>query len=1158
MRERDGHWDGEGEPQAGAHIGRYEVLEPIARGGMASVMAVRDPRSGERLALKLLLPLASAEESRSRFRREFRALSRLTHPNVLRVHEWGLHGDRPWFTMELLEGHDLREEVDRLRELAPEARAARVESIVRGVARALAYIHDRGMIHRDVTPGNIHISADGSPRLMDFGVVKEMGAELTAVGEVVGTVAYMPPEQIRGDAIDARADLYALGAVMYLLLTGKRPFSAHTIHGYMEKHLNAIPARPSTLDPSIPTHLEDICLRLLEKDPKDRYASATHLLYVLGDADVEAESTDAFSPRMVGRSPQKATLREAVQDAAARVKGRALLLTAPLGMGKTRLLELGALWGRKHGLPVAVGRCRIQDRPFGAFVGVYRALIADGTRTPAPVLRDVFGPLDESKQWERYAVISAFRELVLAAAPCVIVIDDLERADPATVELLTYLIRNTLELAEEPVVFLLGHDSHETTLRRQVEALPSVEALELHPLDRLEVEELVVGVLGGGEAALTLAERMFRESDGSPAFIADMLRGLKEDGLIIDGPGGGAAGWRLTLDASQITRSRLPMPASLRQALQDRLAPLPPNAHEVGRTLALARARLDLDTLLAVCRLDEDAIMEALDDLVDAGIVQEHRVGDVEQVELSHGRFRDVFLDMWEPTARRSAHQRVGEALERQHRGAVGLVVEELAYHFEQAGLASKAYATLVLTAQRHLSRSLFEESLVFLDRALSIEPDARPFLLLDDADRQLAEVWLAASQARYQLGQPQRALEGIQRAERLAVALRDPRLQSRVAHELGVQLRNQGRTDEAEATLKTAVEKAEEAGDQNLLTGPLYQLGGVSWTRGDLEGAENHWRRSLQIATRVGDERAQGHGYNGLAILAICRGQSLEARKHLEQSARIFEQLGMLGPLVIARGNLVELYIHTGILRKALTLADRTITQSDEVGHAQGAAIARAWRARCLITLGRTAEARLSNREALEVVLDLGLREDEALIRSNAVLIELADGALDAALDECAALRRVLGVHDHEGILPEVMAWQAEAYGRLGRVDDARATLNDVPPAEDAWPHVRTRIDLATGRAMRHLGEASPKDRAVAFHAARQRLQRALQSAEADGYRLFQMSAHLELALVVDDDSARDRHLRVAKGLARSLAANLPREEGELFLTTQVGTADP
>lgn len=1134
-----------GDPRPGDTIGRFEVIEPVARGGMATVLAVRDPGTDERLALKLLLPLAHVEESRSRFRREFRALSRLSHPNILDVREWGLLGDRPWFTMELLQGHDLREEIEGLQKMPGPERMDRVECILRMVARALAYIHERGMIHRDVTPGNIHLGADGSVKLMDFGVVKEMGAEMTAVGEVVGTVAYMPPEQIRGESIDARADLYSLGAVLYLMLTGKRPFSAHTIHGFMEKHLNAVPPRPSTLDPQVPSHLDTICMRLLEKEPANRYASATHLLYVLGDTEADEEGDSAFPPRMVGRTLQRAQLREAVQDAASGLSGRALLLTAPAGMGKTRLIELGQQWGRRLGLPVASGRCRVQDRPFGAFVGVYRDL---ASHSDQPVLEEVFGKhSDDSKQWERYVVITAFKELVLAAAPCVITIDDLQRADPATLELLTFLIRNCLELASEPVVFLLGHDSAEVALRRQLEALPSVEAIELPPLSQVQTEELVVCMLDDTDSSLTLAGRLHRESDGSPAFISDMLRGLMDDGLIIHDAE--STGWRLALDASQITRSRLPMPASLRQALEDRLAPLSPIALELGRTLALARTRLDLDTLILVSKMPEDDVMDALDELVDAAIVEEHRVGDVEQVELSHGRFRDVLLDMWDPLALRVGHQRLGEALELQHRDAIHTVVEELAYHFEQAGIASKAYAYLVRTAMRHLSRSLFEESLVFLDRALGIEPDARAFMVLDRADRALAEVWLSISQARYQLGQPNRALEAIHRAESLARVLRNPRLQSRVALELGAQLRQQGLADDAEEKLRTAVAKAEEAGDQTLVTAPLYQLGGVLWSRGDLEGAEAHWRRSLQLATVVGDERAQGNGYNGLAILAICRGQSLEARKHLEQSARIFERLGMLSPLVVARGNLIELYMNTGILRKALVLADRTVAQSEEVGFVQGVAIGNAWRARCLWTLGRRDDARRANREALRVTQELALREDEAFARANDVLLARSAADFPAARKAAEGLLTLLEMHDHEGVAPEVRAWLAELTARDGEPEAARRILADAEASRDEpWPHIAIRIALSTGRAHRALGEH--------VEAARW-FDRALASAESDGYRYFQLVAHLQLSHVAADEDARSRHLKVARGLARSLAANLPRDDADRFLALHGGLPD-
>ncbi|MEQ1571616.1 MAG: protein kinase, partial [Myxococcota bacterium] len=926
------------DPVPGDQIGDYEVEGHLARGGMASVLAVRDLRTGLKCGFKLLLPMERNDETQSRFRREFRALSRLHHPNVLRVHESGVWHGRPWFTMELVEGHDLRTEADQLQFVHADERFVRVEGILRQIARALAYVHERGLVHRDVTPGNLMVTVDGTVKLMDFGVVKETDADLTGVGELIGTVAYMAPEQISGEPVDARADLYSLGAVLYLLLTGKRPFVAHTIHGFMEKHLNAAPRPPHEVVPEVPPHLEEICLRLLNKAPADRFASATHLLHLLGDNEQGEDLGDRWPPATVGRTMVRARLREAIDEVATGRPGTVLLVTGPAGIGKTRILEVAEQIARRRGLPVAQGRCRLQDRPFGAFASIYRTLRPGG----APAILDAaFLGADDGRRIERYPVLAAFRDKVVDRAPLVLMLDDLGRADPATIELLTYLIRNTLELATEPVLFVLGCESG-SEQGRAIEQLAPVERFELTSLDPPEVEELVVSVLGSGEAPLGLAERLYREGAGSPAFIADMLRALIDDGLIVAEKTGR---YRLAVDASQITQSRLPMPASLRAALQERLAPLSPDALSVARVLALARRRIEFEVLVDASPIAEDRVMEALDALVDAEIVEEHRAADQDLVELSHGRFREVLVEGMSSDERRALHQRIGEALERHHRTEIGAVVPELAHQFERAELWPKAYAYTVQSALHHLQRSLYHEALDELGDALAIEPRARPYLTLDAADRHLADVWLAASRARGGLGRTAEAVEATTEAQRLARLVREPRLEAQVATELGTVLRRRGELARADEQLSYAIERAEASGDQTLLPSPLYELGGARWSRGDLAGAEGFWRRSIQIAQQVGDERAQGQGLNGLAILAICRGQLLEARRLLEQSATVFERLGMLGPLVVTWANLIETYAITGVLRKALALADRMAAQAAEVEFPQGIALGRGWR---------------------------------------------------------------------------------------------------------------------------------------------------------------------------------------------------------------------
>ncbi|MCA9492602.1 MAG: AAA family ATPase, partial [Myxococcales bacterium] len=812
--------------------------------------------------------------------------------------------------------------------------------------------------------------------------------------------------------------------------------------------------------------------------------------------------------------------------------GQALLISGPSGHGKSRMLDLAELHARRLGLPLAVGRCRFQDRPFGAFKSVLQAL--RGEHLPS-VLQGLYEGGDASG--ERYPVLAAFRDLLVERAPLVLIVDDTDRADPATVELLTYLVRNTLELASEPILFLIGHDTSEQRIRTQLESLASVGAMELPALTSAEVEELVVSVLGSSPAALTLASRVYTEGQGSPAFITDMLRGLIDDGLIVEDQTGC---WRLTVDASEITRSQLPMPASLRQVLLERLQPLSPHARSVGRILALARRRVDLDVLVTCCPLPEERLMEGLDELVDAELVTETRSDDDEKVELAHGRFREVLLEGVASEELREGHRRLGEALERHHRGRLPAIVEELAWHFEHAAVPTKAYLYLVLAGERHLQRSLYVECIQSLERALTLEPEARTYLLLDDADRRLAEVWLSLSRARHGLGEPEPAVQAVTQAQRIARMVKDPRLESRIAAELGSQLRQVGKLDEAQAQLRAAIEAAEATGDQNLLPIPLYELGGVLWSGGDLASAELHWRRCLQISQQVGDERSTARGFNGLAILALSRGQQLEARKHLEQAALVFERLGMLSPLVVTRSNLVELYVNTGVLRKAQALAERTYAQAEEVGLLEGIALGRGWRARILLVLGRTDEAERDAREALAAVEKRASLEDEPFVLANLVQLEYARERWQDALLWIERLLAAVAVHDHESVLHEVLGWKAAALAQLGRLQLAAETLDTAPPRPELWPHVQVRTDIAIGRALGMLpGRAE---------AAREALQRALGVSEANGFRYHQLLAHLALCSVVDP-ATRDRHARVATGLARSLAANLPADDAQRFL---------
>jgi tetratricopeptide (TPR) repeat protein len=1126
----------------GTLLGRWEVLYPRGRGGMATVYVARDAESQELRAVKVMNPGGSADEVERRFRREFRTLSRLQHPNITQVYDWGTHNGRPYFVMELVEGQDLRALVENWMVDPDPERFEVARSVVIQVARALEYVHLRGLVHRDVTPSNVMVLPDGTVKLMDFGVVKESGVtDLTAHGELLGTVAYIAPEQINGERIDARTDLYSLGAVLYLLLTGRRPFNARTLAGYLDKHLHRPPRPPRELVAAVPRALEDVCLRLLQKDPADRFASASHLLHVLEGADHRPfVANTAWPPAIVARADAIAAITNGL--AAARDgQGGVILLDGAAGSGKSRLCELAMEQARRAGMPANRIRARPSANPLAAYVAVYQALRAEGIAA-RPALERGLGPSAEGAvQVERYALFAAFREMVAGTRPRLFCVDDLHFADAGSIELLEYLVRNTLNLGKEPILWLLTRTPGVAdaaidglALGSRTEVPPTHIALDA--LDASAVEELVLSLVVDTPGARALARRLQREGEGNPAFIAEMLRGLLEEGVIATRDGERV----LTLDDAGVARATLPLPRSVREAVLRRMEGLPAIARRVADMLAVARQELTTALLCEMAELPEADVLAGVDALIEAGLVRERHVEMEEHVDFTQPRLRELLGAVLPADEKTRLHRRLGEALERTYRRRLNLVVEPLAAHFELGGVPGKAYAYLVRAGQRLLDRSFVAEAEGFFSRAIVLEPAARATIVLDEADRQLADLLLRRADALAHLGRWAEVPEGLATADRLAGELGDDRLQSRAAAALGAMARHGHDHALAESRLGDALRLAERAGDASLRVMPLNGLAALAWARGDLESARRWWVEELAVGEATRDERSLGYGYNGLGLVALCKGQSVEARRFFEQSAEIFERMGLLGPLAVARVNLVEIHHFTGNLRRGLELAEKTIATARETDHPLGLARGRHHKALVLVDLGRYGQAMEEAREALHVVRQLDQKDDEV-----ATLVGLLRAAW--ALHDYEELRRGLDEavellpYDPEGFAPIVYAWRARLAASQGDATGAQDELERALGATCArWPYQECRLDLVLARtyvAMGNIGEAT------------RRAESAIRRADACGFRLYALKGHGIAAQHSTDEAAVARHRRVADALARSLAANLSREDAERFL---------
>src|SRR5947199_7445280 len=270
---------------------RYQLQVPIGRGGMATIYRGRDLRMDRVVAIKVLHDADSTDPKFvTRFQREAKAASSLQHPNIVQVYDYGQTDGNYFIVMELVEGTDLRRYLRSRGMLAVD----RVVIIAHDIALGLGAAHRRLIVHRDVKPQNVLVGRDGSIKLTDFGIAsvyKDINDErLTTTGMTLGTVQYYAPEQAQGEIVSPAADVYALGIVMYEMVTGRTPFDGDTPVAVAMQHIQDLPVPPGQINPQLPPALAEIIRRCLEKAPEMRYSDGSALaraLELLGDTDMD-------------------------------------------------------------------------------------------------------------------------------------------------------------------------------------------------------------------------------------------------------------------------------------------------------------------------------------------------------------------------------------------------------------------------------------------------------------------------------------------------------------------------------------------------------------------------------------------------------------------------------------------------------------------------------------------------------------------------------------------------------------------------------------------------------------------------------------------------------------------------------------------------------
>jgi tetratricopeptide (TPR) repeat protein len=609
-------------PAPNATVQRYRFDGEIARGGMGVVHCAFDRLAQRQVAYKRLLisEKMGKERSYAFFQREYDTLSRLRHPNIIEVYEYGVDDVGPYYTMELLSGQDLAA-------LAP-LPFREVCRVARDVASALALVHARGYVHRDVSPANVRLTRDGRAKLFDFGALIEFGSS----DHFAGTPAFIAPECLTGSMLDQRTDLFSLGALIYWALTRRLAISRRSLRDPFPIILAATtPA--SSLDESIPKALDELVVSLLQRDPLARPSSAAEVierLNAIGGLEPSSEEQHAAygylaHPRLVGRDHVIARLGAQLRGALEGAGGSALL-TAASGHGRSALLDAMVRKARLEGATVLQVDARLSAGSFGAALAIIDQLaisqpeLAPGRqglrsllpRPDASAGTPAWSPVDASER--KHQLAARVRELLVETCsknPTMLVIDDVHAADS---ESLGWLAAFMAEVSQESCFVLLSAELTpawtESALSTAISA--HAEVLELGRLAQGEVEELVTAVFGQVANTRRVSHWLFEHSGGNPARCMELAREL------------------LQHDVIHYTRGVFSLPHDIPDdwerdralPILARLSDLDPTARDLAHLLSIQDLPLTLDTLGRATKAPARDVLLALEVLIAREIVR--------------------------------------------------------------------------------------------------------------------------------------------------------------------------------------------------------------------------------------------------------------------------------------------------------------------------------------------------------------------------------------------------------------------------------------------------------------------------------------------------------------------------------------------------------
>jgi class 3 adenylate cyclase len=928
--------------------GRYVVKRFLGEGAKKRVYLAHDASLDRDVAVALIKTEGLDESGIARVRREAQAMGRLgSHPHIVTVHDIGDERGQPFIVQELMEGGSLSE-------LVRTAEGERLEvdtalRLAQEIAGALGYAHQRKVVHRDVKPGNVWLTKDRRAKLGDFGLAMAVDrTRLTQAGMMVGTVAYMPPEQALGGDITARSDLYSLGALLYEMLTGRPPFPGDDTVSVISQHLNTPPLPPSILNPDIPGPLDKLVLRLLAKSPDDRPQGADDVqaelsrIATTAPASVHVEATVPETVRRAGarlRSPFVARDKELAQlkerfDDAIGAQGFLMMAVGEPGIGKTRLTEELAVYARLRGAQVLVGHCYETEGapPYTPFIEVLRQYV---DARPADALREEMGDAASNlaklvseirarvpdlppspprePEAERYQLLEAVCSFLLNAAranPLLVVLDDIHWADRPTLLMLQHLARR---LSSSRLLVVGTYRDVELDRRH-----PLSEMLAQLRRERLYERVLLRGLQPDGvyafltaraqqtggahqEVPHLFAEQIHQQTEGNPFFIEETVTHLADIGAIYLENG------RWVGNPEVLAEN---IPEGVREVIGRRLSRLSDDTNELLTLASVLGRDFDFDVLQKLAEKDEAAMLSPLEEALGAQLITEHRGSSGAAYRFSHALVQETLYDELSLVRRQRVHLRAGQALEQVRAGRLEPLVGQLANHFYQGNDAERAIRYSCAAGDAALRVYGWEEAVRHWKKAVELLEDR------SDAKQERARLLERLGDVTYMSGVDFEAgVSFLEQAlaihERLGARERAAMIHSRLGRNM---VSFGGRLDLKRGA--THLEAAREILEEDAPGSPALAYAYVGmctrffWTLECREALE-YTRRALDIGERLQSRPiiASALAFDG--IFRAMTGELRHGAELLERSLKMAEEEGLTFVIFLATVFRVQIDLH-------------------------------------------------------------------------------------------------------------------------------------------------------------------------------------------------------------------------------------------------------